>query len=1349
MSTPRHHAEWLSLVEVSGPFLSLPVLLRVFPQGLDGHDPAHFLELRTAYEEWLDNQGGVRPEVALHREWIRFVLEETLGWPREQLRAGQALPPGLDTLVSEHHETLRPDFALVSPPGRENGKVRVLVQLYPAAQKLGHVVPDRQWKADPATRMLELLKATGVALGLVTNGEHWMLVYRPAGEGSTTYASWYANLWTEEQITLRAFRSLLGQHRLFGVADADTLEALFAESAQNQQEVTDQLGYQVRKAVEVLVQALDRQDKASGRTLLAGLSEKMIYEAALTVMMRLVFLFSAEERGLLLLGDPLYDQHYAVSTLRAQLREDADAYGEEVLENRHDAWCRLLATFRVLYGGIAHERLRSPAYGGSLFNPDRFPFLEGRASGTVWRETPAHPLPINNRTVLHLLEALQILQVKVPGGGPAEARRLSFRALDIEQIGHVYEGLLDHTAVRTAEPVLGLLGSKDKEEEIPLAELEGYRARGEAVLVAFLKERTGRSESALHKAVLSAVLADERKLRAACENDAALLDRVRPFTALLRDDTTGYPVVIPAGSTYVTHGEDRRSSGTHYTPRSLTEPIVRYTLEPLVYLGPAEGTPRAGWALKSARDILALKVCDMAMGSGAFLVQACRYLAERLVEAWAERERQADGRLVVTPEGDLSTGDPYERPLPRDDEERLAIARRIVAAQCLYGVDINPMAVEMAKLSLWLVTLAKGKPFTFLDHALKCGDSLLGVDMAQLKSWSLDRKVEGTPDYMVMEILTAAQKLREELEHLPADGGIEVEEAKENLHRQAEHMLQVLKTAGDLILATAFERGSSDHAQRAKELQDAFYTVYKDPSQSSLIHAATRLIPHRHTFHWPLEFPEVIAGGRGFNAIIGNPPFLGGLRISEVLGEEYNEYLANVFPPYSKRVDICAYFFRRAGYLIISQGSIGLLATNTISQGTTRRGGLDILESAGLTIYRAIKSFAWPGSANVIAALVILFKGKWSGERYASSSRCEYVSTLLEPETADYGAPEILAINSGRSYQGSVVWGDGFLLTPAQAQMLIEQDTHNSDVVKPLIGGEELNNQPDLLPTRWVIDMGERNEEDVRHYTEPYLHLLEYVKPFRMTKDPIKYKRIVDGWWKYFHSRLELYRGIRDRNLKRILVRARVSDHHMIALLPVGYVYTEQLVVYLFETHDYFSILQSTLHDVWARRFASTLKTDVRYVVSDCFETFPLATTSTELCEIGNAYYTHRSNILTNRWQGLTKTYNEFHNQRETDSDIQHLRELHIELDQAVTIAYGWNDLRLDHSFYDTKQGIRFTISEAARREVLDRLLRLNHERYAEEVAAGLHEKGAGKATPKGKRAGKKTGGAISELPGL
>ena len=657
MSIARQHAEWMSLIEVSGPFLSMPVLLSVFPQGLEKDEQEAELRrtLRMAYDEWADNQAGVRPEPAIHREWLRFVLANVLEMPQEMLAEGQALPPGLRAYMPEHGETLLPDMALLSPDDRQP---RLLIKLYPAGQDLDKSIAGLHWKASPATRMMELLRRTGVRLGLVTNGERWMLVDAPPNE-TTGFASWYAALWLEEPITLRAFRSLLGVRRFFGVPDDETLEAMLTKSASNQQEVTDQLGYQVRRAVEMLVQSLDRIDKDRNRKLLRNVSEADLYEAALTVMMRLVFLLSAEERGLLLLGELLYDRNYAVSTLQALLREQADLSGEEVLERRHDAWSRLLAIFRVVYGGVEHQDMRLPAYGGHLFDPDRYPFLEGRAPGTSWRETPAEPLAINNRTVLHLLEALQFLQVKVPGGGPTERRRLSFRALDIEQIGHVYEGLLDHTARRATTPVLGLFGSIANESEVALETLEELAAKSEQVLIDFLEEQTGRTLNAIKNALTISPMPkrfSRADLMAACDNNPALFERVLPFAGLLRTDTFDKPVVITADSVYVTQGSDRRTTGTHYTPRSLTEPIVQHTLDPLVYIGPAEGKPQEEWQLRPAAEILDLKVCDMAMGSGAFLVQVCRYLSEKLVEAWENAEQSLPGKPQITPEGRPSTG---------------------------------------------------------------------------------------------------------------------------------------------------------------------------------------------------------------------------------------------------------------------------------------------------------------------------------------------------------------------------------------------------------------------------------------------------------------------------------------------------------------------------------------------------------------------------------------------------------------------------------------------------------------------------------------------------------------------
>ncbi len=1347
MSIARHHAEWLSLIEVSGPFLSMPVLMRVFPQGLDAHDPELSRTLRMAYDEWADNQLGARPDPAIHTQWLRFVLANVLEMPREVLAEGPALPPGLFAHIADENETLRPDMALISPDDR---KPCLLIKLYPVGQDLEKPIPGQHWKASPATRMMELLRSTGVQLGLVTNGERWMLVDAPLNE-TTGFATWQAPLWLEEPLTLRAFRSLLCAQRFFGVPGDETLEALLTESASNQQEVTDQLGYQVRQAVEVLVQSLDRMDKDRNRTLLGTLKETDLYEAALAVMIRLVFLLTAEERGMLLLGELLYDQYYSVSTLQAQLREQADQHGEEVLERRHDAWSRLLAVFRVVYGGVQHQDMRLPAYGGHLFDPDRYPFLEGRTPGTSWRDTAAEPLLINNRTVLHLLEALQFLQVKVPGGGPTERRRLSFRALDVEQIGHVYEGLLDHTARRAAEPVLGLFGSREHETEVALAELEQLSAKDETAWLDFLEEKTGRSRSAIKNALVSSPMPkrfSRGSLMAACDNNAELFKRVLPFAGLLRTDTFGNPVVITAGSVYVTQGSDRRTTGTHYTPRSLTEPIVKHTLDPLVYIGPAEGKPQAEWQLRPAADILNLKVCDMAMGSGAFLVQACRYLSEKLVEAWENVARQLPKKPQIAPEGQASAGEPGETLLANDAEERLAFARRLVCERCLYGVDKNPLAVEMAKLSLWLITLNKNQPFTFLDHALRCGDSLLGVNIKQLTSWSMDN-TQGTGTIRQMGwfepaityALHTALKLRRQISALPEHDVRDVE-AKARMLAEAEEAMALVKLGADLLITTAL----SDTKQKElfKGIIHMRYTVlvgaFEDARRERFTAAQWEKLRHdftamreqvdellngRRPFHWPLEFPEVFAIGveeeRGFAAIMSNPPFQGGGKITGTLGIDYRDYLVK-YLAYGKRglADLCTYFFLRVSQLLRQDGMCGLLATNTIAQGDTREVGLDQITASGWTIPYAAPSRKWPGEASLEVAHVWLRRGIWLGSFMLDGSRVEGITPSLTLPSVAQGKPFPLVANTGKSFIGSYILGMGFVLRVEEAQKLIEKDVRNREVLFPILNGDDLNSRPDQSPSRWVINFHDWPLE----HAETYLDCMKIVRGKVKPERDLNNRRVRrERWWQYAERAPGLYTAI--DGMKRVLAIPFVSKYPLCAWVPTKIVYWHPLVIIASEVDADFAMTQCTFHGDWAQLRGSTLETRMRYTPTDCYETFPFPNNFQGLNDIGRRYNQHRQSIMLARQEGLTKTYNRFHDSHETAEDIVRLRDLHKEMDEVVASAYGWHDLDLGHGFHETKQSLRYTISEPARREVLGRLLKLNHERYAEEVAQGLREKGA------------------------
>ncbi len=1399
----RQHAEWLNLIDINGPFLTVEVLMRDFPQGLDGLDTEAGRMIRSAYLEWEDNLQQRRPDQSVHRAWIELVLKRFLEYGDTVLLEGQVIPEGLSANVAAHGEMLRPDYVLANPPDRlEAGKPRLIIKTYPADQGLEKPIAKARWKASPATRMMELLHATSGRLGLVTNGQQWMLVNAPRGE-SAGFITWYANLWLEEKSTLQAFRSLLHARRFFGVAETQTIEALLDESAQNRQEVTDRLGYQVRRAIEVFVQTIDRLDKGAGRSLLAGVSETRLYESALSVMMRLVFLLSAEEKGLLLLGDDIYDRHYAISTLAAKLREEADQTGEEVLEWRRDAWARLLATFRAVHGGVEHDRLRLSAYGGSLFDPDHFPFLEGRERGSHWRDTEASPIGIDNRTVLHLLESLQLLEMKVPGGW--ETRRLSFRGLDVEQVGHVYEGLLDHTAKRAWSPVLGLIGAKNLEPEVELNELERRREQSEDELIRYLSEITQRSEATLRKAIAAGADPNNKldpqtlhRLETACDNDESLRDRVLPFLPLLRADMRGLPVVITAGSVYVTDGDDRRSTGTHYTPRALTEPIVRHTLEPLVYEGVTEGRPEDQWKLKSAADLLKLKVCDLAMGSGAFLVQTCRSLAERLVESWEETERANPGKVVIAPDGSLSDARPNECPIPKDADERLTVARRIVADRCLYGVDVNPMAVEMAKLSLWLVTLQKNRPFTFLDHALRCGDSLLGVtDVEQIKYFNL-KAVDGeatqiplAADYLREQLAVVTAK-RLELESFAVNDIVDFER-KQRMLDEAEESLDRVRFLGDLLVGDSLRMMNKlgrDRSRRPWQRDDEVYSEEEQESDvltdevirvfslldearymetAELREKAAALLGHRNPFHWALEFPEVFGAAgdadpqlKGFDAIVGNPPFIGGQKITGALGTDYRNFLVEYLAG-AKRgsADLSAYFFLRAKSLLRPGGSFGLVATNTIAQGDTREVGLDQITANNGVIYRALPSTPWPGEASLEVAHVWLRNGAdWNGEHVLSEQNVSGITSFLVPASRVSGKPFQLAANANKSFQGSIVLGMGFVLMPEEAQELITKDAHNRDVLFPYLNGEDLNSRPDLSPSRWVVNFkdwpldrsaegswfsADKKEREVwlrnghvpedfpdavaADYPDCLKIIVEKVKPERekLASGDATARDRAKKWWRFGRPTMLLYSTI--EGMERVLVVSRVSKFFAIASVKNEYVFNERLVVIV---DPLFAVLQSTFHEKWMLLHGSTLETRPMYTPTDCFETFPFPETTESLADIGNFYDTHRRSVMEQRQEGMTATYNRFHGQSEKTSDIDRLRQLHVEMDQKVAEAYGWCDLDLGHGFHQTKQGVRFTISEGARIEVLDRLLALNHERYAKEVELGLHEKGKKKkAAPK------------------
>ncbi len=1355
--------EWLSLIEVSGPFLAVPVLEKAFPQGLDGLDPNKKRMLRQAYDEWREALELDDPQLPeLHRAWIDLVLKQGLELGEDDegdvLRPADRLPTELEYRHPDYGVTLRPDYAVVDD--QKGDEPLMLVTVHEPDVDLDAPVDDA-WAATPAERMVQLCRATETRLGLVTNGERWMLVDAPVG-GVTAYASWYARLWAQEPVTLQAFLALLGIRRFF-TAREEQLPALLDESLKHQDEVTEALGEQVRRAVEVLIQALDKADLDRNRELLRGVEPAELYEAALTVMMRLVFLLSAEERELMdVVKDERFEAYYAVSSLRMQLREQAGLHSEEILAHRRDAWSRLLAIFRAVYGGIEHEALRMPALGGSLFDPDRFPFLEGRARGASWRTDEARPLPIDNRTVLLLLESIQTFQ----------GRTLSYRALDVENIGYVYEGLLERTVERARTVVLELTAGKGAKKTLyTLDELERLHAGGTDALVDALSPAKGikRNKTAIQKDLERPVEADDlARLLTACHNDQELCDRVAPFYHLLRIDRWGYPLVYPEGAYMVTTGTDRRETGTHYTPKSLTEAIVKETLEPVVYTGPAEGRPREEWELKPPAELLDLKICDPAMGSGAFLVQVCRWLSERLMEAWERAE--AEGK-AITVDGCVVDSIGSAEPLPTDPEGRLITARRLIAERCIYGVDVNPMAVELAKLSIWLVTLAKGRPFGFLDHNLRAGDSLLGIhDLEQLRFLEMDPKAEGggrklfaqAIDEAVIEVVELRRKLRRRVIR-----DIHDVEIMADLDREARRKLELPELIADALVGEVLANGGkaidtavlSIEVGRAIEGDEEAIDALRRRAREGLSTDLPAGKPPRWPMHWPLEFPEVFERENGgFDAIVGNPPFLGGKKITTFNGSSYREYLVQYLAEGNKgSADLVAYFFLQAHRILREGGDFGLLAVNTVAEGDSRQVGLErLISELGATIYAAYPNEPWPGKAAVVTSRVHLRKGQWEGQAELSGRPVPYISAFLSDQ--EEWTPKRLAANAGKSFQGSIVLGMGFVVTEDEAMAMIERDPKNREVVFPYLNGKDLNTHPEQKPSRWVINFWDWPEEKSKEYVEPYAWLKEHLYPERLEKSKQKsYRDIMTMWWQFWRLRSELYHAIGRglafmhhpddwihdaKSMERVLVMTRVTKYVAPAFVDDSVVFSEQTVLFATDSMCEFSILNTTLFGEWAAQQSSSMGVTMRFTPTDCFETFPFPSNEDRyaLRHMGERYHSLRAEIMRDDEVGLTQLYNRFHDPDESDSRIEELRDLHRQIDEAVAEAYGWSDLDLEHDFHEVgylpkNDRIRFTISEKARIEVLRRLARLNKERYEEEVAQGFH---AGKKATKKKTAPKK-----------
>ena len=1002
--------------------------------------------------DWVENQlrrqaGRVLNGVGNASSFAAFVLEEVCGLHE----ATGAWARGSDVASAWGRRAITGET--VKPRQLWQGPRNALLPVFLDDGKALGIGRSRR----VISQVLGWLRNGGEHLALVTNGRHWRLLF--AGLDYDAWCQWDLDLWFQEgelspQVT--ALRILLhpAQWTPPSEGDAPPLLQAIRDTRKGQAELSEVLGERVREAVEILIQghgealavlvrdvpanppaagifnraekpeaadnaALRSDAQANGPSLSQRpVGPADIYHAACRVAMRLVVILFAESRDLLPRDNALYHSAYGLQGLLEQLQA---AHNQGVpLTERHSAWPRVLALFRLVWQGAHFPELPVKDYGGELFAPahaGRVHDRDGLSQAlAVFENACFEGAALPDSDVLKMLRLLTRTTVLVRQGrrNIRVAAPVDFSDLSSEYIGILYEGLLDYE-LKTApvdDPVIFLaMGDRPA---LPLSRLEAMNDRATKALFQNLKDSSATEEdepvqepprqnlspnadlwqpaastkippagTAGGYAQAAAVgegtrlevryarpeyqvdAPDQRQLsrsraeawaRGAAQT-AGLVKKPRgkitPERRLALDAQLQAKarqliarVVLPGEWHLVRWGGTRKGSGTFYTRPGLAVPTVQRTLRPLAYDPPskADGTPdldapHAQWRPKRPEQILALKLCDPACGCGTFPLAALRFLTDALYEALQHHGRiEQDGErslvrlLGIEDAQEVRLGDELIPCRPDDDrfEPRLkAVLRRHVVERCLYAVDLNPLAVELCRLSLWIETMDRTLPFGFLDHKIKCGNALVGAWFDQfahypamawknreggdknhgngahfakdargkaLKEFVKERL---TPDLALFlrgadlfqeDLLTAAATAHNEaLAVLTAMHDLPVQDAKARAAKYRDEFLaspawRKLKGAMDLWCACWF--------WPPNELDCApLPRTFANPPEATRA-VAERLARELRFFHWELEFPDVFnASGAGFDAILGNPPW-------DIAKPVSKEFFSNIDPLY-------------------------------------------------------------------------------------------------------------------------------------------------------------------------------------------------------------------------------------------------------------------------------------------------------------------------------------------------------------------------------------------------------------------------------------------------------------------
>ncbi len=1134
---------------------------------------------------------------------------------------------------------------------------------------------NKQLRISPHALVQEYLNYSEHLYGMVTNGRQLRLLRDASRITRLSYVEFNLEKMMEEDLysDFVILYRVLHASRMPKKMEAGTdsiMEKYHQEGLEAGSTIRNKLGEAVKGAIKNLANGfINHPNNAALREALSAgnINTDEYYRHQLRIIYRLLFLFVIEERNLVYADSKTpetkrFNHIYFNYYSLLQLRKLAKKLLPPEASRHYDLWQSMVSTFSLFEKKEIGEKLGIMSLQGDLFGYHAI-------SNNIY---DLHQCYLSNEVLLNIIKSLSYFE---NDNGVLIA--VNYGGLDVEEFGSVYEGLL--------------------ELKLEFNKVEG----SDNYSVNWQKQAGGREFQ------------------------------------------------------------------SHYTPEELVQPLIKHSLEYLIEDILLLYSQKKVIKENTIKALLKLKVCDVACGSGHILLSAARRIALAVAR-------------VLTDE---------EQPNPLSIRK----AMKDVVRNCIYGVDKNPLAVELCKIALWLEAYNPGEPLNFLDHHIKCGDAIVGLahrselekgiadeafktlavdDKEIAKTWrdknvkerkeraakilQLKAEFEKSTENSVQEAMAEYKTFNQ----LPETTPDEIERKSKAYKKFIDGKgFTFLKAMADTQVAQFFIPKTD--ANKDYLMTDADFRLilsgYKG-WQDRKVAKATAVALEQRFFHWFIEFPEVFNEG-GFDCDLGNPPFLGGQKLSGTYGEQFLEFIKYEFTPIGA-VDLVTYFFRRI-FTIIKQGGFqSLISTNTIAQGKAREDGLDILVQQGGTINHAVKSMRWPGIAAVEVALVTLTKQKWKGKFVLAGKEVKTITPYLD-DAATLGNPFQLKQNGGKAFQGSIPLGKGFVLENNEAHNLIAKNPKNRDVLFPYLNGDDLNNNPDQSSSRWVINFFDWPEDKAKKYPDCYEIVERLVKPERQRPDNNMGR---EKWWQFYRRGVDLYQSI--HGMKKVIALCEVTKHLTFAYVETGSVYTANLDIFSLKEGYYYSLIQNSLHYYWAWTYCAWLKRDLKYSPGNGFQTFPFPQNISivqkqQLETIGEAYHEHRRQLMLSMQLGLTKTYNLFHSnsinaitdQSINDKDKQvaslqkhlektantisfdeaiqgilKLRELHVQMDEAVLDAYGWNDIELKHDFYEVdylpeNDRVRFTIHPDARKEVLKRLLELNHKIHEEELTAGLFDK--------------------------